>query len=204
MEAPRAISFGMTTKKSSETTPPRALVILAEGAEEMEATIAVDVLRRAEIEVVLAGLDGADPVRCSRGMRVVPDTSLAEVGGADFDVIVLPGGKGGAERLAGSAAVGDLLRAQVAAGRTVAAICAAPIALRTHGVFEGSRMTCHPSVNEVVGGHGRLTAGAVVADGQLITSQGPGTAFLFALSIVERLKGPDVAEKVRGPMMLPS
>jgi protein DJ-1 len=194
----------MTNKRSSETTPPRALVILAEGAEEMEVTIAVDVLRRAEIEVVLAGLDGADPVRCSRGLRVLPDKSLAEVEGSSFDAIVLPGGKVGAERLAGSAAVGDLLRAQVAAGRTVAAICAAPIALRTHGVFEGSRMTCHPSVNEVVGGHGRLTAGAVVTDGQLITSQGPGTAFLFALSIVERLRGPEVAEKVRGPMMLPS
>ncbi|MCK6587913.1 MAG: DJ-1/PfpI family protein [Polyangiaceae bacterium] len=192
----------MTNKSSS--TPPRALVILAEGAEEMEAIISVDVLRRAEIDVVLAGLDGANPVRCSRGVRVVPDTSLAEVAGSSFDVIVLPGGKDGATRLAGSSAVGDLLRAQAAAGRTVAAICAAPIALRTHGVFEGSRMTCHPSVNEVVGGHGRLTPGPVVTDGQLITSQGPGTAFLFALAIVERLRGTDVAEKVRAPMMLPS
>lgn len=189
---------------TKKTAPRRALVILAEGAEEMEATIAVDVLRRAEIDVVLAGLDGADSVRCSRGMRILPDTSLAEVDGSSFDVIVLPGGKGGAERLAGSAAVGNLLRAQKAAGRTVAAICAGPIALRTHGVFEGSRMTCHPSVNEVVGGHGRLTAGAVVTDGQLITSQGPGTAFEFALAIVERLRGADVAEKVRSPMMLPS
>ena len=169
----------------------------------MEATIAVDVLRRAEIEVILAGLDGPDPVRCSRGLRVLPDTSLTDTEGP-FDVVVLPGGKGGAERLAGSAAVGDLLRAQVEAGRTVAAICAAPIALRAHGVFEGSRMTCHPSVNEVVGGHGRLTAGPVVTDGQLITSQGPGTAFLFALAIVARLRGPEVAEKVRGPMMLPA
>jgi protein DJ-1 len=191
----------MTTQRSS--TPPRALVILAEGTEEMEATIAVDVLRRAEIEVILAGLDGPDPVRCARGLRVLPDTSLTDAEGP-FDVVVLPGGKGGAERLAGSAAVGDLLRAQVEAGRTVAAICAAPIALRAHGVFEGSRMTCHPSVNEVVGGHGRLTAGPVVIDGQLITSQGPGTAFLFALAIVETLRGPEVAEKVRGPMMLPA
>ena len=93
---------------------------------------------------------------------------------------------------------------QAQAGRAVAAICAAPIALRTHGVFEGARMTCHPSVNEVVGAHGRLTTGAVVTDGQLITSQGPGTAFLFALAIVERLRGADVAEKVRRPMMLPA
>lgn len=182
---------------------PRALVILAEGAEEMEATITVDVLRRAEVEVVLAGLDGLDPVRCSRGLRIVPDTSLAGVSG-EFDVVVLPGGKGGADRLAGSAAVGELLQTQVAEGRTVAAICAAPIALAAHGVFKGSEMTCHPSVKDVVGAHGRLIEGAVVHDGQLVTSQGPGTAFAFALALVERLVGPEAAQKVRGPMMLSS
>lgn len=182
---------------------PRALVILAEGAEEMEATITVDVLRRAEVEVVLAGLDGSAPVRCSRGMSIVPDKGLAEAGG-DFDVIVLPGGKGGADRLASSQAVGELLRAQVTAGRTVAAICAAPIALKAHDVFKGSEMTCHPSVKDVVSEHGRLAPGTVVHDGQLVTSQGPGTAFAFALALVERLQGAEVMEKVRGPMMLPS
>ena len=193
----------MATTKNPDPKSPRALVILAEGAEEMEATIAVDVLRRAEVEVLLAGLDGAEPVRCSRGLRVLPDSALSEVRGA-FDAIVLPGGKGGAERLAGSAAVGDLLRAQVAAGRLVAAICAAPIALHAHGVFAGSRMTCHPSVNDVVAAHGRLVESPVVVDGQLLTSQGPGTAFLFALALVERLRGAETAAKVRGPMMLPS
>jgi protein DJ-1 len=193
----------MATTTKPDPKSPRALVILAEGAEEMEVTITVDVLRRAEIEVLLAGLDGAEPVRCSRGLRILPDAALSEVRGK-FDAIVLPGGKGGAERLAGSAAVGDLLREQVAAGRLVAAICAAPSALRAHGVFTGSRMTCHPSVNDVVGAHGRLVEGPVVADGQLLTSQGPGTAFLFALALVERLRGAETAAKVRGPLMLPS
>jgi protein DJ-1 len=197
-------------KPTDSTTPkPRALVILAEGAEEMEATIVVDVLRRAEIDVVVAGLDGADPVRCSRGVRIVPDTALANVKDAKdakgvFDAIVLPGGKGGADKLAASSAVGDLLRAQVEAGRTVAAICAAPIALRSHGVFAGKRMTCHPSVNDVVSAHGDLVEEAVVEDGQLVTSRGPGTAFLFALALVERLRGAEVAAKVKAPMMLTS
>jgi protein DJ-1 len=193
----------MATIKHPDPKSPRALVILAEGAEEMEATITVDVLRRAEVEVLLAGLDGAEPVRCSRGLRILPDAALSEVRGT-FDAIVLPGGKGGADRLAGSAAVGDLLRAQVAAGRLVAAICAAPIALRAHGVFAGSRMTCHPSVNDVVAAHGRLVDAPVVTDGQLLTSQGPGTALLFALALVERLRGAKTAAKVRAPMMLPS
>jgi protein DJ-1 len=180
---------------------PRALVLLAEGAEEMEATITVDVLRRAEVHVVLAGVDGPEPVRCSRGVRIVPDTALSAVSG-DFDVLVLPGGKGGADRLAAAPAVGALLRAQIASGRGVAAICAAPIALAAHGVFSGARMTCHPSVNDVVARHGRLTDAPVVEDATLVTSQGPGTAFLFALALVARLRGADVAERVRAPMRI--
>lgn len=181
---------------------PRALVILAEGAEEMEATIVIDVLRRAEVEVVVAGLDGLEPVRCSRGVRLVPDAALASLGGGGFDVVVLPGGKGGADRLACSAAVGERLRAQAEAGRVVAAICAAPIALAAHGLFKGKRMACHPSVNDVVAAHGELVASPVVEDGQLVTSQGPGTAFAFALALVTRLRGAEVAAKVRAPMML--
>ncbi|MGK4002769.1 DJ-1 family glyoxalase III [Sorangium sp. So ce1036] len=182
---------------------PRALVILAEGAEEMETVTVVDVLRRAEIEVVLAGLDGPGPVRCSRGVRLVPDAELSAVTG-DFDVVVLPGGKGGAERLAGAAAVGERLRAQAQAGGAVAAICAAPIALAAHGLFQGKSMACHPSVNDVVSAHGALVASPVVEDGQLVTSQGPGTALAFALALVARLSGEDVAARVRAPMMLPS
>jgi DJ-1 family protein len=203
---------------NSTTSKPRALVILAEGAEEMEATIVVDVLRRAEIDVTLAGLDGGDPIKCSRGVRIVPDKALSDIahiargeGGSArdagdakdvFDAIVLPGGKGGADRLAASSVVGDLLRAQAEAGRVVAAICAAPIALRSHKVFAGKRMTCHPSVNEVVSAHGELVEEPVVEDGQLLTSRGPGTAFLFALALVERLRGAEVAAKVKAPMML--
>lgn len=182
---------------------PRALVILAEGAEEMETTIIVDVLRRAEVEVVLAGLDGPGPVRCSRGVRLVPDVDLSAVTG-DFDVVVLPGGKGGADRLAGAPAVGERLHAQAQAGRLVAAICAAPIALASHGLFQGRRMTCHPSVNDVVSAHGALVARPVVEDGQLVTSQGPGTAMAFALALVARLRGEEIAAKVRAPMMLPA
>lgn len=169
----------------------------------METTVVVDVLRRAEVEVVLAGLDGPEPVRCSRGVRIVPDAALSAVTG-DFDVVVLPGGKGGADRLAGSPVVGQRLHDQAQAGRMVAAICAAPMALAVHGLFQGRRMACHPSVNDVVSAHGELVSSPVVEDGQLVTSQGPGTALLFALALVARLRGEDVAAKVRAPMMLPS
>lgn len=181
----------------------RALVLLAQGAEEMEVTITVDVLRRGGIEVVLAGLDGDAPVRCSRGVHIVPDAALSATSGP-WDVIVLPGGAEGARRLAESPAVGELLRAQEAAARTTAAICAAPSALVKHGVYSNHELTCYPSFADLVGAHGKLVQKPVVEDRNLVTSQGPGTAFAFALALVDRLAGPDTARKVREAMLLPA
>ena len=180
---------------------PRVLVLLAEGAEEAEAVIVIDVLRRAGVEVVCAGLDGPEPVRCSRGVTIVPDLPLASVEGR-FDFIVLPGGLEGTRRLAESAAVGTLLRAQERERLGVAAICAAPAALARHGVGRGRAFTCHPSVRTLVKDHGRLAAGSVVEDGNLVTSQGPGTAFEFALALAARLVGLAEAEALRQPMLL--
>ncbi len=179
----------------------RALVLLADGAEEMEVTIVVDVLRRGGIDVVLAGLAGPDPVTCSRDVRLVPDCSLDDVSGA-FDCIVLPGGAGGSEALAASRAVGALLAdQQLAAGRVVAAICAAPAALAAHGIAPGTRMTSHPSVRAEVEAFTPYEESAVVVDGDVITSRGPGTAFAFAFAIIERLRGAEVVDAVRAPMM---
>jgi protein DJ-1 len=179
----------------------RALVILAAGAEEMETTITVDVLRRGGVDVVLAGLDGDGPVKCSRGVRIVPDAALSAAEGP-FDVVILPGGLEGARRLAESPLVGQLLRAQEAQGLTAAAICAAPIALARHDVFAGRKLTSYPSVHDIVGAHGTLAPGAVVVDRNLVTSRGPGTAFAFALALVERFAGTETAESVKKGMLL--
>jgi protein DJ-1 len=180
---------------------PRVLVVLAEGAEEMETTIVVDVLRRAGVEVVLAGLDGDGPVTCSRKVRIVPDLALDQATGR-FDLLVLPGGAEGARRLAESAAIGELLRKRERAGESVAAICAAPMALSRHAVFAGRSMTSHPSVADAVAQHGQQAPGNVVEDGNLVTSRGPGTAFDFALVLVRRLCGDAKVREVRQPMML--
>lgn len=179
----------------------KALVILAEGAEEMEVSIVVDVLRRGGIQVVLAGLAGSGAIRCSRGVQILPDTSLSE-SGDDYDVIVLPGGAGGAKALAASEEVGTLLRHQAVTGRDIAAICAAPLALASHGVLSGHSFTSHPSVSAELSEAGNWSASIVVEDGQLITSQGPGTSFEFALTLVRRLAGEDKAAAVRTPLML--
>ena len=102
-----------------------ALVILAAGAEEMEVSIIVDVLRRGAVKVTLAGLGGGGAVICSRGLRLVPDVALGDVAG-NFDVVVLPGGAQGAENLASSPLVGRHLKNQWQRGGLVAASCAAP------------------------------------------------------------------------------
>ena len=185
-----------------ETTLPRVLVILAEGAEEAETVIIVDVLRRANIETVLAGLNGDAPVLLSRKMRIVPDIALTSVTGS-FDIIVLPGGAEGARRLAQSELVGERLRKQAGEGKLVAAICAGPLAFISHQVFAGKSMTCHPSVASRIAMYGKLVQQPLGEDGNLITSQGPGTAFLFALTLVHKLVGqPRTGDVERGLILI--
>ncbi|MEZ4383451.1 MAG: DJ-1/PfpI family protein [Nannocystaceae bacterium] len=189
----------------SEGTPirvPRALLLLAEGVEEMEVTITADVLRRGGVDVVLAALGELAPIRCSRGVHIVPDARLVEVDG-EFDVLILVGGAEGVRRLCASRLVGHMLRAREEAGALVAAICAAPLALRHHEAFMGRTMTCHPSVESRVMEHGRRGEGPVVVDGNLITSRGPGTSFDFALALLQRLRGEGIARQVERPLMLP-
>ena len=181
---------------------PKALVVLARGTEEMEAVITIDVLRRGGVDVTVAGLDGTDPIRCSRGVVITPDVGLESVEG-EFDALILPGGGEGAKRLAQSNKVGELLREHEEGGRWVAAICAAPIALEAHGVFKGRHLTSHPSVKSTLESWGKYSEHAVEADGNLITSRGPGTTFPFALRIVGMLTDAERMVEVRAPMMFP-
>lgn len=181
---------------------PNALVLLAQGSEEMEAVITIDVLRRGDIDVTVAGVDGIAPIQCSRGVVITPDVALSDVEG-EFDILVLPGGAEGARRMAASAAVGALLRAQEQSGRYVGAICAAPVALPAHGVFQNRQLTSHPSVQSAVEDWGVYSDHPVVADGNLITSRGPGTAFPFALRLVGTLTDAKRMVQVRAPMMFP-
>ena len=105
--------------------------------------------------------------------------------------------------MAASAVVQALLKEQAGAGRLVAAICAAPLALMAAGVGKGSRLTSHPAVEGQIAAHGRYSAERVVVDGKLVTSRGPGTTFEFALKLVELIEGPARAAEVAGPLLLP-
>lgn len=168
----------------------------------MEVIITGDVLARGEIRVVYAGLDGAEPVKCARGAHIVPDVKLEDVETEKFDIVILPGGQPGSNTLAESLLVRDVLKSQVESGGLIGAICAAPIALLSHGV-KAELVTSHPSVKEKLekGGY-KYSEDRVVVSGKIITSRGPGTAFEFALKIVELLEGKDKATSLIAPMLL--
>jgi len=165
------------------------LVPLAAGCEELEAVTIIDLLRRADIEVVTAGLtDG--PVKASRGTVVVPDTTLDAALQRDYDMIVLPGGLPGADHLENDKRVIKRIQQMAADGKYVCAICAAPKVLATAGVLDGKRATSYPGVLDKMGlADVTYTGSAVETDGKVVTSRGPGTAMDFALQLIELLAG---------------
>lgn len=179
----------------------RILVPLADGCEELEAVTVIDLLRRAEFDVVTAGL-ADEPVRASRGVTLVPDTRLEAVLDDAFDAVVLPGGGGGAERLLADERVTELLRRQAASGGCTAAICAAPKVLAGAGLLEGRRATSFPGWLDGETGFDYLEE-PVVADGKLVTSRGPGTAMDFALAVIELLADAQTARAVEAKLQRP-
>ena len=178
----------------------RVLVPLAPGFEELEAVTVVDLLRRAEIEVVTAGLEPG-PVTASRGTVVVPDCGLDEALRQEYDMVVLPGGLPGADHLDRDARVKALLTQMAASGRFTAAICAAPKVLASAGLLDGKAATAFPGVLEAMSlPEVRLEQRSVVRDGRVITSRGPGTAMDFALELIETLAGPQARERVEASL----
>jgi 4-methyl-5(b-hydroxyethyl)-thiazole monophosphate biosynthesis len=166
---------------------PKVLVPLAQGCEELEAVTVIDLLRRANITVVTAGLDDK-PVKASRGVVLIPDTTLDKALTQDFDMVVLPGGMPGAQNLWNDKRILDLLRRMVQGGKFAAAICASPQVLARAGVLDNKRATSYPGfldTQEFPKVH--YTGSAVERDGTVITSRGPGTAMDFALTLIEVL-----------------
>lgn len=171
----------------------RVLIPLAPGFEEVEALTAVDILRRAGAEVTLAGtVDG--PIEGRNRIRVAADISMDEAG-ADYDMIVLPGGAAGTENLKKDRRVRKIVEDLHARKRFIAAICAAPSVLSDIGITGASVITAHPCVRRKLKAK-RISEERVVVDGNLITSQGPGTAMEFAFRLVEILYGPEKAAEV--------
>lgn len=183
---------------------PKVLVPLATGCEEIEAVTIIDLLRRAKIEVVSAGLDD-QPVTASRGVRLIPDTSLDDTLKQDFDMIVLPGGMPGATHLNNDPRIKNLLKEMAAQGKYTCAICAAPLVLGEAGLLNGKSATSYPGFVDKMNLPGvTYKNDAVVIDGKVITSRGPGTAMDFALALIEVLAGKGVRAEVEAGLQRPN
>jgi 4-methyl-5(b-hydroxyethyl)-thiazole monophosphate biosynthesis len=163
---------------------PTVLVILPEGFEEIEAVTPIDLLRRAGVEVTVASLAENFHVTGRSGLVVHADTTLSASASKPYDLLFLPGGPG-VINLRSDKRVAELVRAQAAAGRWLAAICAAPTVLAAAGLLDGRRYTAHFSVAKEL--PHILADQRVVVDGLIITSRGAGTALDFGLMLVEKL-----------------
>lgn len=176
----------------------RVLVPLAPGFEEIEALTVVDILRRAGAEVTVAGTVPGLIEGRSR-IKVLPDTVLDNTG-ADFDMIVVPGGAIGAQNLRKDQRVKTIIEALMQKGKVVAAICAGPTVLSAIGVIDGRTVTSHPTARHELQG-GNVIDERVVVDGNIITSQGPGTAMEFSYKLVETLFGKEKVNEVNSGVL---
>lgn len=179
----------------------KALVPIANGSEEMEAVIIIDTLRRAKWDVTVAGLtDGT--IIASRGVKLLADANWDQINPDDFDILLLPGGFGGTEAFMKHAGVQQTLREFNEKGKWIGSICAAALALNEAGILEGHRFTCYPGVEEKLPSHLTRIDEIVVVDDHLITSQGPGTAFEFALKVIAECDSPNASASVRAGLLL--
>ena len=177
----------------------RVLIPLADGMEELEAVTIIDVLRRGGVEVVSAALGTELAVHGSRGVTVLADALWDSLDTSSFDAITLPGGGKGTERLAADRRVIETVREFDKAEKFVTAICAAPTVLAQAGILRDRRATCYPACAEMLGES--YDDAPVIADGHLITSQGPGTAMLFALVLVRHFASGDTARAVAAGLL---
>ena len=188
--------------KKEKNACPKVLVPIANGTEEMEAVIIVDVLRRAGMEVTVASVENDLDVIAARNVCLRANTLIQDCVGLKFDAILLPGGMPGAENLAASSLLIELLSSQEKSGELYGAICASPaVVFEPNELLRDKCATCHPAFMQ---GLSTTSEARVVLHDNCITSRGPGTAFEFALCVICILLGPQKMKEVAGPMVLPS
>lgn len=177
----------------------KAIVYFAQGYEEVEAIAAVDVLKRADFEVIMVGVDGM-VVQSTRGIKINMDLDIEQVDYEDVDVIVLPGGLPGVDNLEKNEKVKESIKLFKNQGKLIGAICAAPSLLGKLGVLQGVKATCYPGFEKYLEG-AEYCDRTVVVDKQIITAKGAGVSLEFAFSIVQALKGKEFADKLRKSMI---
>jgi 4-methyl-5(b-hydroxyethyl)-thiazole monophosphate biosynthesis len=177
----------------------KIVVPLGRGFEEIEAISIIDVCRRANIDVIIAGVEEL-MVEGAQGIVVQTNCMIDDVDSNSLDMIVLPGGWGGTDILNSNITVQNMLKKMEKDDKFISAICAAPFALNTAGVLS-ENYTCYPSVEEQIRTEGYTSEQKVVKDGKILTSRGPGTAICFALEIVKILEGEDMYNMLKGGLL---
>ena len=176
------------------------LVPIATGFEEIEAVSLIDVLRRADIKVIVASVEGREFVQGANGIVIKPDQNLEGITSDDIDMILLPGGWGGTDILAEDSNVQNLLKEMNRKNKDISAICAAPFALNSAGVLK-ENFTCYPSVEQKIRTNGYTEEKKIVEDGNVITSRGPGTAICLGLYIVKKYKGEEMCNTLKNGLL---
>eukprot|EP00188_Purpureofilum_apyrenoidigerum_P002244 Plantae.Rhodophyta-Purpureofilum_apyrenoidigerum.ctg23741.p1 GENE.Plantae.Rhodophyta-Purpureofilum_apyrenoidigerum.ctg23741~~Plantae.Rhodophyta-Purpureofilum_apyrenoidigerum.ctg23741.p1 ORF type:complete len:250 (-),score=33.20 Plantae.Rhodophyta-Purpureofilum_apyrenoidigerum.ctg23741:103-852(-) len=183
----------------------KVFLAIGNGSEEIEATTIADTLVRAGAEVTIASVEETLTCKMSRGVKIQADKFVKDCVHEEYDLIALPGGMPGAERLRDCKQLFEMLLRHNESGKLIGAICAAPaVVLAHHGFLDSKTATCYPSPNftkmikSLVDDDDR----PVVVDGNMLTSRGPGTALVFSLALVERLFGDPKAEEIASLMLL--
>jgi len=178
-------------------------VLFAPGFEEVEGLTVVDLLRRANINTSIIGVEGKE-VTGAHKVTITTDKTLDDVNIDQLDALILPGGAPGFQNLRKNKTVLSLIKEAFEKEKIVAAICASPSVLATAGVLENKKATIYPGMEEEIKkGRGIFLNDLVVVDDTIVTSKGPATTMLFALKIVELLKDKETSEDVKNKVLLP-
>ena len=201
----RQVFTGAFTATSAAMTTKTVLVPIADDSEEIETTCITDTLTRFGASVTVASVkpDGELVCKMSRGIKFLADTTIEEAASREFDAVVLPGGMPGAQHLRDCDALTRLLKKQKESNKLYAAVCAAPaVALAANGLIpDAGAATCYPApaFREAIP---NPTDAHVAVNGNLVTSQGPGTSLQFALMLGEILYGKEKADEIAGQMLV--
>ena len=179
----------------------KAYIFFADGFEEIEAITPVDVLRRAGIEVTTVSITKSRQVKGSHNIEIITDTTLSEVMDIEADMLILPGGLPGAENLNKSTELKQMIQSYSNKGKSVGAICAAPMVLGEMGILKDKKATCYPGFEKYLQG-AVVSTGAVEVSSNIITGQGVGAAMKFSLELVAQLIDKQTANELAKKMVV--
>ena len=178
----------------------KPVIFLAEGFEESEALLPLDILRRGGIDAITVSVTSDKIVKSSHGVQIVADATMEEITAADVQMIILPGGLPGATNLDVCAALDKMIMDFAAQGKPMAAICAAPMVYGKRGLLKGKKATCYPGFDKYLDG-AEYTGNLVEKVDNFILGKGPAAAAEFGFSILEKLAGLEKADEVRKGML---